>query len=263
VDKKSPLSAFLTAILIGGLVLASAMRFGTVQASTGDSGIPKPSVPEFTLKIVDTSYDVAPYTHTDPYSGESWTEPGYHVKSRDVQITIKNQPFSAYTDESGNYIGLFYKVSYKGHYEDTWRYWPEDTYGYEDFSNLYAASGSDYTTISISLFNWPEIGTGDKMDYRLEARIGYYSYDQSGPFTALETSGWSDTQTITIGEAQAPTPSPATTPTPAPTPTPTPTPTPSEEPQQTEQIEPIVGSAIVVAVIVAVLGLFIYLIKRK
>ena len=261
-NKNSLSSAFLTAILIG-LVLASAMRFGTVQASTGGSGIPKPSVPEFTLKIVDTSYDVAPYTHTDPYSGESWTEPGYHVKSRDVQITIKNQPFSAYTDESGNYIGLFYKVSYKGHYEDTWRYWPEDTYGYEDFSNLYAASGSDYTTISISLFNWPEIGTGDKMDYRLEARIGYYSYDQSGPFTALETSGWSETQTITIGEAQAPTPSPETTPTPTP-PNMGPTSPPNHEPLLTpEQLGIIVGVAIAVAVIVAGLSLLIYLIKRK
>jgi len=39
VNKKSPLSAFLTAILIGGLVLASTMRFGTVQASTEVIGI--------------------------------------------------------------------------------------------------------------------------------------------------------------------------------------------------------------------------------
>ena len=51
-DKKSPLSAFLTVILIGGLALANAMRFGTVQASTGFSGIPKPSIPEFTLQYV-------------------------------------------------------------------------------------------------------------------------------------------------------------------------------------------------------------------
>jgi len=47
------------------------------------------------------------------------------------------------------------------------------------------------------------------------------------------------------------------------TPTPTPTPTPSEEPQQTEQIEPILSAAIAGAVIIAILGLLIYLTKRK
>jgi hypothetical protein len=39
VVKKSLLSAFLAAILIGGLVLASAMHFGTVQAATEVTGI--------------------------------------------------------------------------------------------------------------------------------------------------------------------------------------------------------------------------------
>lgn len=64
-NKKSPLRAFLTGILVGGLVLASAMRFGTVQAS-----ISKPSVPEFTVKYVDNSYDVPPTYGIDQYTGE-------------------------------------------------------------------------------------------------------------------------------------------------------------------------------------------------
>ena len=38
-NKKSLLSALLAAILIGGLILASALRFGTVQASTNISGV--------------------------------------------------------------------------------------------------------------------------------------------------------------------------------------------------------------------------------
>jgi hypothetical protein len=65
------------------------------------------------------------------------------------------------------------------------------------------------------------------------------------------TSGWSSTQTITIGESQTPTPSPAATP----------TPTPNQEPQQTEQ-EIIIGVAIAAAVIIAFL-VIIYIIKRK
>ena len=57
-----------------------------------------------------------------------------------------------------------------------------------------------------------------------------------------ESSGWSDTQTLTIGKSE--------------------TPAPNQEPQQIEQ-EIIVGAAIAAAVIVAGLGLLVYLIKRK
>lgn len=39
----------------------------------------KPSVPEFTVKLVDNSYDVPPTQTTDPYTGTK-TIPGYHVK---------------------------------------------------------------------------------------------------------------------------------------------------------------------------------------
>ena len=89
-----------------------------------------------------------------------------------------------------------------------------------------------------------------QIDFQVEASIGYYTADN---VFIGETSGWSNTQTLTIGESQTTTPSPAATP----------TSTPSQELQQTEQIEPIVGATIVVAVIVAVLGLLIYLIRRK
>lgn len=260
-NKKSLLSVFFTAILISGLISAEIMRFGTVQASTDVSGIPKPSVPEFTLKFVEDSYDVAPTTTIDPYTGKTITHPGYVVYHRTIEITVKNQPFSPYTDANGNYINVYYNVSFKGHYENSWAHYPDSTY-----EDLFNASASDYTVIRMSLGNYPSIPDGAQLDFRLEALIGHYDYDRtpSGTeyvtgFSAYATSGWSDAQTLTIGESQTPTPSPPTTP----ATTPTPTPTPSQEPQQTEQIEPIVGAAIVVAVIIAVLGLFIYLIKRK
>jgi hypothetical protein len=98
------------------------------------------------------------------------------------------------------------------------------------------------------------------VDFQVETQVGYYTRVYANlqfyVYTFIgDSSGWSATQTLTIGEIQTPTSPPATTP--------TPTPTPSQEPQQTEQIEPILGAAIVVAVIIAVLGLLIYLIKRK
>jgi hypothetical protein len=259
VNTKSLLSAFLTAILIGGLVLASALRFGTVQASTDVSGIPKPSVPEFTLSYVVRPYDIGPSYTIDPYTGENITLlPEIHTTTAWVLITVKNQPFSPYTDADGNYIELWYNVSLKGHFGHTWGHYPNSR-----ALDLYNASAE--TVIDIPLGEWPELGPNSQLDFRLEALIGHFNYDRLGAitgFSTYEASGWSNTQTITVypsSSSPTPTPSPATTP----TPDQTPTPTPSQEPQQTEQIEPIVGAAIVVAVIIAVLGLLIYLIKRK
>jgi hypothetical protein len=77
----------LTAILIGGLVLASAMRFGTVHASTGVSGITKPSVPEFTVKFVNASYSV---TTTNPYTGVNEIQ---QISNNSIEVKINNQPF--------------------------------------------------------------------------------------------------------------------------------------------------------------------------
>jgi hypothetical protein len=98
--------------------------------------------------------------------------------------------------------------------------------------------------------------SGDKLYFKVQAYIGTTELSLFDNNFVSEASDWSDTQTLTIGESQTPTPSPATTPTPT-------TPTPSQEPPQTEQIEPILSAAIVVAVIIAVLGLLIYLTKRK
>ena len=66
---------------------------------------------------------------------------------------------------------------------------------------------------------------------------------------------------LTSPNSNAPAP-PTPTPTPTPEPTSTPTPTPDQESQQAQQ-EMVVGGAMAAAVIVAGLGLLIYLIKRK
>ena len=99
------------------------------------------------------------------------------------------------------------------------------------------------------------------LDFRLEALTGHYNYAQAPDgtkyvtgFSVYETSGWSETQTITVGESQDSSTEP-TIPT-------SPTPLPSEEPQSTEQTV-ILGLAIAVAVITVGLGLLLYLIKRE
>jgi len=258
-------AAFMMALLFSAL--AGAVHFATVHASTDVSYIPKPSVPEFTVKLVDRSYDV-PLTYTnstDPYTGQqvTITHGGYHVENITIDVTIKNQPFTS-TEIDGNTTQLFYAIRWKGHFED----WA-DTYhisgvDYNYYLNNYGvqASNSDYTVKTYTMASFGNVPEGGQIDFQVKAQVGY-SFAYYGEhahilpiginFQSVEESDWSNTQTITIGESQAPTPSPAATP----------TPTPYQEPRETDQTEVIVGAAIVVTVLGAGLGLLVYLIKRR
>lgn len=269
-NNKSISCTFLTAILMCSLILVSVARFGAAQASTGDGSIPKPSVPEFTVALVDSSYDVPTTYSTDPYTGEKVTNPGYRVESRIIEIKIENQPFTPFVVEeaTANWtVDLQYVIRWKGHFGQDWYeiYYDNPMDGFTGFS---ANLESEYTVISfegeyssseglklIYQGMYTTFPPSAQVDFQVKARIGYVSrypvpFTSGWTFTG-EESGWSNTQTLTIGESQTPTSPPA------------PTPTPSQEPPQTEQIEPIVSAAIVVAVIIVGAGLLIYLIKRK
>jgi len=243
VNKKSLTSASLVVILVCGLLLAGAVRSGAVQAV---SGVSEPSVPEFTLEYVDNSYDVPPTTtsSTDPYTNETTTTtiPGYHVENWTLQATIKN-----------NLCASYYNFRYKGHYEDEWSYYPfgpNGSLGYmlsDAFSVPYKASTSDYTVAALPSYFFKDIPEGGEVDVQVQALFGDFRavpYVHLVPLPAPTydfyfegtTSDWSDTQTIPISESKTPT---------------------------SELGNIIIGVAIASAVIVAGLGLLIYLIKRK
>jgi hypothetical protein len=260
VNKKSLVRAFLTVILIGGLFLASVMRFRTVQASTDVNEIPKPSIPEFTAQLADHSYDVpaTTTTTTNPYNGEviTNTEPGYHVQNITIDLTIENQPYPAIIN--GNESFVYFNVRIKGHFGQDWA----ELFPY--YSDSPVQSSSEYTVISLPA----NYHVGDQIDIQVQAAIGYKIITLIGhpPIPNVYTrsvdfqhasSDWSTTQTISIPEGQTPTPSPTITPTPLPTSTP------YQEPQQTEQPETIIGVAIVVTVFAVGSGFLVYLIKRK
>jgi len=237
-----------------------------------ETSIPKPAVPEFTVKLFDSSYDVPTTYSTNPYTGEKVTHPGYRVESRTIEIKIKNQPFTPFVVEeaTANWtVGLQYVIRWKGYFERDWHeiYYDNPMDGFTGFSanleseySVISFEGEYSSTEGLRLYYQGLIATFPpdvQVDFQVKARIGYVSR-YPVPFTSGwtfngEESGWSNTQTLTIGVSQTPTSSPATTS----------TPTPSEGPQQTEQIEPIVGAAIVVTVIIVGVGLLIYLIKRK
>jgi hypothetical protein len=263
---KKPTTYFLISLMIAGLALSS------LCLANAEAAIPKPSVPEFSLKIVDHSYDVpsSTTTKTDPYTGEKTVtiHHGYHIENKSVEIQTKNQPFKPY-QEGATSIGLCYNISYKGHYEDTWKY-----YWCYDYDWFFWQSSSDYTTITPA----PLLPAKGEVDFRVQAQIGYFI--NGTPVWPIErvytfngqVSGWSDTQTIS-----SPTNVPLNaTPTPeASTPNRTTSALPSQNPTVTS-IQPTSGNPVLfgldwaeivmvalLAVIAVLLGLAVVYLRRK
>jgi hypothetical protein len=208
------MSKNITLVFMMGLLISSLVMINFVFAQS----IPEPSVPEFSAKAVATT----------------------------IEVTIKNQLLTAY--ENGSYPNLYYMFRFKDHnasngfwYTDPIYFVLPSTYG-----GYYEASDSDFTAISLSLkgYYFPS----GQIDIQAMALVGtqYPTNMQNGTVYGFEgvISGWSNAQTLAIGENLNPTPSP------------------SVKPQLTDQ-EVIIGVAITIAVIGAGLGLLVYLIKRK
>lgn len=240
-----------------------------------------PSVPEFTVNYVDHSYNVpiTHYTTTDPYTGNQITHSsgGEHVDNRTVDVTITNQQFSPYKDSSNNTVDLYYNIRSKGHFEN----WAGDTdLGSHSMTGLQASS-STYTVVSFNIEYW-NVPQGGQIDFEVEAVTGFTVYNTQSCGTEYQTtvgnSGWSNAQTITIGN-----PVPASTPeTPISTPTqptfnpynPTATPSPSQNPIATP-IQPdthasslfgfdwVQTAIIVMAIVIAVLVIALVAVTRR
>jgi hypothetical protein len=244
--------------------------------ANAESSITKPSVPEFTVKFVDHSYDVPPTYGIDPYTGKNvMTQAGYHVQDETIEVAIKNQPFTSYKDANGNFISLYYSVRMKGHFGDSWTY-PDYGYYYvegKEVNYVEANMSSDFTVITYGLvgdngttdYLCLDISAGGQADFQVQAFIGYDNRTTS--MTALgeshrdvftgETSDWSNTQTLTI---PASTSISTSSPSPTSTPDQTTEPTPKETPQ-TLQSEVVIVAVVAVALVVA--GLLVYFKKRS
>jgi len=163
----------------------------------------KPSVPEFTVKLVDKSYDVLPTQSTDPYRG-TVIHPGYHVKKEVIEITIKNQKTST---------KILYNIRTKGHFDQEWteRFshstYPEQTNSQYTVITFIRDSGLPADDKYSWYFDIPDSG---QVDFQVEAMSGTFSWEDDAISAGLGqgfggkwvfdgvTSGWSKTQTITI-----------------------------------------------------------------
>jgi lipopolysaccharide export LptBFGC system permease protein LptF len=217
-------------ILILIMAVSSVIMVKTAFAQS----IPAPSVPEFTVKFVDASYNVTPSSSINPYTGQNVTNEGYHVENRTIELIIKNQPFASYISNGQN-ISFYFNVREKGHYEENW------TTIYTVDNYYTSESNTDYTTLTYLLDQndppfWNNIPSGGQVDFQVEAMIGYVSRTVgfASWYFAGQESGWSNTQTLTIPETSS---------------SPNPTPTVPEFPAIALVILPLLLSMFAVAVI--------------
>ena len=198
-NTSKPLSVALMLVLICSDIML-------IQAAS--ASVPTPSVPEFTVKFVDASYNVPTTTSTDPYTGETITHTGYHVVNRTIEVKIKNQPFTAY-ESNGQIINFYLNIRTKGYYEKYWSNFYSPDNGYLVQSN------SSYTTVSYSLDDdvplfWDNIQGGGTVDFQVQALIGSVHRISNGSATSIlemypwvfdgQTSEWSSTKTVVIPE---------------------------------------------------------------
>ena len=134
---KSLTCLFLSLILCCGFFFSFNV-FCVVQASADANETSSPSVPEFTLKYVDYSYDVPPTYGIDQFSGEQIvTKEGYHVDERTIEFTIKNQAFTPHEDADGNNIILYYNIRFKGPYGTEWLDYPDRSHTWGGFPRFF------------------------------------------------------------------------------------------------------------------------------
>ncbi len=189
-------SVFLFVLLLSGLFFAGFISVGEVQA------VSKPSVPQFSVKLIDDSYDVPPTQTTDPYTGETITQLGYRVNKISIRIEIKNLP-----------DGVYYRVQYKGHYEESWTTITSQWHTGFWSNDFVSASKSTYTDVYLSFdsgssYKLPP--SGARLDFRVQALYaGRETWPEISPegketgwhyskLVETQAGDWSSVQTLTL-----------------------------------------------------------------
>jgi len=196
----------VTCLVVSGLIVHAIMP---VSAQAGY----KPSVPQVIVKLGGTAYDVSTSTETvtDPFTGEDYTitHPGYRVADWSFEFTVKNQPFTRYTDADDKNYYLRYVVEFKNHLEGE--------QGWKTFTSFLQYE-TQYTTTthkvickyhSYTLGDINSLPDGTKLDFRVKAETAYgktvHDPDSlSAPpwteYVPVASSGWSDVHTITLSD---------------------------------------------------------------
>lgn len=197
------LGRFFPILLVALLTVSSLIMIESANAQS----IPKPSVPEFTVKYVDNSYYISAPTTIIDQNGNSRLVQDY-VENKSVEFSIKNQGFTPYTIpynssdpyNTGQTVNLMYNIRMKMHTDNTsnWQYitYLSDGYLKQSDSNLTVASYQLENLFSMGIPN------NEQIDFQVQALIGYvhrYPITNSWTFNGTE-SNWSPTQTLAIAD---------------------------------------------------------------
>jgi hypothetical protein len=182
------LALFFVFLMLSGLiVLVTAFT-----PAVGQEGF-KPSVPEFSFALVNNPIVVPPVTSTDPYTGIITYTSGYSTDNWTIEFSIKNQPFTPYTNADGAEVNLYYSIESKGRFEKQWK----------ESAGTKAQPDTEYTIVSTTFVRSP---VGGQIDYRVIASVGYYRYAEDPDHPTLPVpdvfmpsaySDYSDVVTVT------------------------------------------------------------------
>jgi hypothetical protein len=225
-------------LLIAILAFSSLMMVESAYAQS----ISKPSVPEFMLTVTDHSYDVPPSGHVNLNTGQFEKHAGFYMKNGSIEVSIKNQPFTSYTDSNGYEINLHYNIRAKGHGNSNWYYFPTENpekYFHADYSTntkrIFKYSMDNFEIRSGAFFDYSAFPSSGRVDFQVQAFVGHLNLTdeefirhlnetRNVPSTQAEdftigyvgqSSNWSNTQTATIPAYVYTSSSPTTVPTPS------------------------------------------------
>lgn len=236
-------------------LLASSTLIIIVADTVTASSLP---VPQFTVRYIDDSYDVNTPLSIDPFTGESIPATSYHVDHSYIQVSFENNKLPAIPADS--HSEYYYNIRYKGQYTNNWiepRSASDEYYRTSYFKTVNFSLGD------ISSSAGTQLPAGTKIDFQVQLMYGGIGMNFSdawgfGPlYFAGETSEWSNTQTVTLGNASS---SHSSNPTQTTTQNPTTNPTNSETQQNPLfefdwQMVVIAGLAVVVVLLVVVVVL--------
>ncbi len=273
-DKK-----LLCVFLVVSLFCTSAL--GCLCLANAESAIPKPSVPEFTIDLIDSSYDVLPSSTVDPYTGQTIPIDGRHIESVTIKLSIKNQhytPFMIKQEYGGDRaVFLHHVYLWKGAFEQDWHEYSPDLENYipitlEEANNMPEFSVFKFDAQIISgNYEIKERGLYGafppeaKIEFQVKALIGYISWHNSpggisGWMFTGEESGWSATKTVTLPAVftVAATPAPSVSP---------PQDTPSTDNQSANSASDLewlqVATVVLLGVIAVLLALAVFYLRKK
>jgi hypothetical protein len=197
------LSFFLFLVVSGVFLISPCVAPVTMPAN------PSPAPEVVSVEINNNPRVVSPTYTTDPYTGEvKQTSTGSTTQNGSIVVTIKNIPFTPYTDENGNVINVYYSCRWQRSGYSEWSTGVIDNVGIRQPYVVYQ-SASAYTVITFLYgidagYAPTKIGdfenSGGSMDFRIQAVTGYFYQEHSSSKNAIfegEGSAWTEF-TVTI-----------------------------------------------------------------